>query len=563
MSASRRTVLSGVVGASALALLRAPKANAGSFSSSLLATTSQMANEIYFVNNTMGPSRLTGSPQHQAYVAYVQSNLQAAIGPQGGMVFTDVFENFPRWTATSWSLTAGSKSIPLALYYPYCNGGFTGARVPLVPAPAIAAAGSGGGYKLADGVTTVVIPPNPTVTGTVVNLGTFTGVGSIDWTLAAGQIAYIDYAMATAAGLAPASIYTVNETYDHAQVNTQPFLDPINPTVSILLQPDLGNATNAGVLGVIVGWTGISNGNAQGQYNPFKTPFASYPPSSQAGSSPTATIGGIPTVWVDPTWGTYIKNEVAGLGVSTTITVEAAIEQVDTSTVWGILPGANYGTDADSFLICNTHTDGTNIFEENGGIAVFNVASYFAQLPLSARPKSMVFLASTGHFGHGLLGSGADWIQQHPQIIAATAGVVTVEHLGCREWHDFSLGGTLQYGPTGNLQQSQVYVTAPTFLLPEPGPADPALLSITTSVLPGTDDRGAILSGGIFFGEGGAFHAAGLPVIGYIPLPIYLCAIYANGGIDRFDPRHFHAQVADMVQCLLAMQPMSMADLLG
>jgi len=254
---------------------------------------------------------------------------------------------------------------------------------------------------------------------------------------------------------------------------------------------------------------------------------------------------------------------VAGAGLSTTIALAAAIEQVDTSTVWGILPGANYGTAADEFLICNTHTDGTNIIEENGGIAVVNVAAYFAQLPLSARPKSMVFMASTGHFGHGLLGSGADWIQQHPQIIASTAGVVTIEHLGCNEWHDISVDGTLQYAPTGQLQQAQVIVTAPGFLTDAPGPADPALLGITTSVLPGSDDRGAILSGGIFFGEGGAFHAAGLPTIGYIPLPIYLCAIYANGGINRFQATHFHAQVADMVQCLLAMQPMSQAELLG
>jgi hypothetical protein len=519
--------------------------------------------EIHYVNNTMGPSRLTGSPQHQAFVAYVQTQLEAALGAAGGVVFTDVFENYPRWTAASWSLTAGSQQIPLALYYPCCNGGFTGARAPLIPAGAIAQSGSGGGYPLADGATTVIIPPNPSVTGTVVNLGTFTGVGSIDWTQAAGQIAYIDYSLATAAGLAPAGIYTLNETYDHAQVNTEGFIVPVNPTISILLQPDLDNATKAGVLGVIVGWTGISDGNALGQYNPFKAPIASYPPSSQAGSNPATTIGGIPSVWVEPTWGTYIKNEIAGFAIPATITVEAAIEQVDTSTVWGILPGANYGTAADEFLICNTHTDGTNIFEENGGVALFNVASYFAQLPLSTRPKSMVFIASTGHFSHGFLGSGADWIQQHPQIIASTVGVVTIEHLGCKEWHDVNVDGRLQYAPTGRLQQSQVNVTSPTFQTIAPGPADPTLLNITTTVLPGTDDRGAILSGGIFFGEGAAFHAAGIPVIGYIPIPVYLCAIYTNGGIDRFNSEHFHAQVSDMVQCLLAMQPLSKAELLG
>ncbi len=258
-------------------------------------------------------------------------------------------------------------------------------------------------------------------------------------------------------------------------------------------------------------------------------------------------------MWVNPTQGTYIKNNVAGFGVPATITVEAAIEQVDTSTVWGILPGASYGTSGDQFLICNTHTDGTNIFEENGGIAVVNVASYFAQVPQSARAKSMVFMASTGHFSHGFLGSSIDWIEQHPQIVASTTGVVTIEHLGATEWEDVSVNGTLRYRPSGKLQQSEVNITAPGFLLDEPGPPDPTLLNITTSVLPGSDDRGAIVSGGLFFGEGGAFHEIGIPTIGYIPLPIYLCAIYPDGGIARLNPQHFHSQVADMVQCLLAM----------
>ena len=62
-------------------------------------------------------------------------------------------------------------------------------------------------------------------------------------------------------------------------------------------------------------------------------------------------------------------------------------------------------------------------------------------------------------------------------------GVVTIEHLGCNEWHDISVDGTLQYAPTGQLQQAQVIVTAPGFLTDAPGPADPALLVIPEQAL--------------------------------------------------------------------------------
>jgi hypothetical protein len=42
-------------------------------------------------------------------------------------------------------------------------------------------------------------------------------------------------------------------------------------------------------------------------------------------------------------------------------------------------------------------------------------------------------MASTGHFALGI-GSGRDQIKYHPDIVAQTVGVLTVEHLGCSEW---------------------------------------------------------------------------------------------------------------------------------
>jgi hypothetical protein len=101
-----------------------------------------------------------------------------------------------------------------------------------------------------------------------VNLGTFTGPGSINWAQAAGKIAYIDVSVEVESKTLPASVYTVNGTYDEGAFNTETFFDRPNPTATIFLPPDITNATAAGVLGVILGWQGISAGNAQGSTTP-------------------------------------------------------------------------------------------------------------------------------------------------------------------------------------------------------------------------------------------------------------------------------------------------------
>lgn len=565
MSISRRNfIVRGGASISALAFLRAAPGNAAdSFRPGLLPSADEIWSDVRFVNNTMGPTRLTGSPQHEAFVQYLKHQLTSILNVAGGSVFEDTFANYPRWTAKSWALFAGPLPLPVSSYFPYCTGGFTGARTPLVPAPSLAAAGTGGDYPVADGINVVAIPPKSSATGTVVNLGTFTGPGTINWANAAGKIAYIDVSVEAASNVIPPSSYTVNATYDKGAFNTEQFLNPPNPTGTIFSPPDITNATKAGVLGVILGWQGISDGNAQGQYNPFTVPYSSSPASSQTGSDPSQTKGGIPALWVNETVGTLIKKDIAGKPVPVTVHLDAEIKQITTSTVWGILPGANYGKPNDQFLICNTHSDGPNIAEENGGVGVFNVAQYFARVPLHERPKSMVFMASTGHFGHGFLGSGRDWIAQHPQIMSQTVGCMTIEHFGCNEWEDISRGSTSFFAPTGKLVQGQILVTDPTFQKRTPGPADPTLLNIVNQSLAGADDRAAMLSGGAFLGEGGGFHAVGVPTIGYIPVPQYLCAMSPDGEISKLDSRHFHDQVVVTVKCLLAMQQATADQLKG
>ena len=109
--------------------------------------------------------------------------------------------------------------------------------------------------------------------------------------------------------------------------------------------------------------------------------------------------------------------------------------------------------------------------------------------------------------------------------------------------------------------QSQVFVTAPSFQARSPGPADPALQRIVDQALSTSTDRAAVLSGGVFLGEGGGFHAAGAPTIGFLPAPQYLCAMAADGEISKLDPAIFHDQLQLSAKCLLSMLSTSAADL--
>jgi hypothetical protein len=89
------------------------------------------------------------------------------------------------------------------------------------------------------------------------------------------------------------------------------------------------------------------------------------------------------------------------------------------------------------------------------------------------------------------------------------------------------------------------------------------LLKIFDQSVAGTEDRTVMISGGAFLGEGGGFHAAGVPTIGYIPVPQYLCAMAPDGEISKLDSKHFHDQVVMTVKCLIAMQQATAGQLKG
>jgi hypothetical protein len=89
------------------------------------------------------------------------------------------------------------------------------------------------------------------------------------------------------------------------------------------------------------------------------------------------------------------------------------------------------------------------------------------------------------------------------------------------------------------------------------------LLNIVNQSLAGAHDRAAMISGGTYLGEGLGFHAIGVPTIGYLPAPQYLCAMADDGEISKLDPKHFYDQVVVTIKCLIAMQQATADQLKG
>jgi len=116
-----------------------------------------------------------------------------------------------------------------------------------------------------------------------------------------------------------------------------------------------------------------------------------------------------------------------------------------TETVWGWLEGS--GNTGENIII-NTHTDGPNATEENGGLGLIALARHLAALP--SRNRDIYFALVTGHFqlpqfsrtilnpAHPEAGQGAvsTWMLDYPHIYQAAALGVTAEHLGATMWTD-------------------------------------------------------------------------------------------------------------------------------
>jgi hypothetical protein len=293
---------------------------------------------------------------------------------------------------------------------------------------------------------------------------------------------------------------------------------------------DLTPFQKAGALAVILAWTDVSDANAADQYTPF-----SRPPQN------------IPGVYVGRESGAKLK-AMCGTGAKATVVLEASVTaDTPTDTIVATLPGSN----PDEVIIVNTHTDGPNATEENGGVAIVALAKYFSRIPKSDRQRTLVFPLTTAHFALPWIPSIRGFIEKHPDAVKKAVAALTIEHLGCMEWMD---NAAFQYKPTGQNEWS-VAITE-----------SKSTGDIMVEALQGSGDKrtGVVnpVKGG-WLGEGSALAHAGIPTIGYIPQPNYLLAGPANGCIDKLNPALMYSQIQVFAKVIHRMDQMSVAALKG
>jgi hypothetical protein len=378
-----------------------------------------------------------------------------------------------------------------------------------------------------------------TVTAPLVYGGTFPNLDLIN---AAGKILYFDHPLVPEPYTppAPGALFTTMATFPPGTPfpppGFQPPPQPIPPGTTDNAAYGSFNLAGfslpAGYVGTIVGWTDISEENALYQNFGFGT-------------------GGRPGLYVGPSAGDAMR-KAAQAGTTATMTLDARVTpNTPTDTIFATLPGLS-----DEIIIVNTHTDGPNFTEENGSLAILALARHLSRIPLSNRKRTFVFVMVTGHLTppYFVPWENAGFINSNPDIIAKTVAGLTIEHLGAMEWCDDE---DLQYRPTG-LVETTICPTNPL-----PGKTTSAVAGVLLNALQHSGDSRVALTNGVFLGLGGAFYAAGIPMIGHIPVPNYLLAAPPDGYIDKANARHMYEQIKLFASILRKMDAMRATELQG
>lgn len=315
-----------------------------------------------------------------------------------------------------------------------------------------------------------------------------------------------------------------------------------NPVVgSVLIGPDLEKAAKEGCLGVICIWKKLSYENALDQYLPFTNGYK-----------------GCPSLWVDGKIGDRLK-KLAKKKVKANMVLEAVIEkEAETDTIYSVLPGKK----SKETIIINTHTDGPNACEENGGVALLTLAKYFSKIPLSERNRTIVFVFVTGHFQLPQFGvnnrqATSRWLEDNNELWDGVnsnkkaVAAITIEHLGCNEWKDNKKHS--EYSETNLIDLELVYT------------GNKAMDQIYLRALEGRQKIRTVTlrpRNNIYFGEGQPLFQVGIPTISLVTAPDYLCKCSKSGEIEKLDKNLMYEQIITFLKVILEIDKMP-AEILG
>jgi hypothetical protein len=228
----------------------------------------------------------------------------------------------------------------------------------------------------------------------------------------------------------------------------------------------------------------------------------------------------IPGLWIGRDEGPRLR-ALAKRGERATLRLEGTCEPGVTHNVWGVLPGAS-----DEVVLVTSHHDAPFLgaVEDAAGIAqVLGQAHAWSRVPQAKRPRTLVFVADTGHF-YGSIGAHT-FAHEHADLMRRTKLLITLEHLAGREVRE---DGT-RYVPTGNQaltvmftsSEAATIATAQEALRKAPAKRTAAVPAHLLAPVPVSDAAGYVLE-------------AGVPVISWIGCPYYL--LDEHDTLDKLDP---------------------------
>ncbi|GAA4468987.1 hypothetical protein GCM10023170_083670 [Phytohabitans houttuyneae] len=220
-----------------------------------------------------------------------------------------------------------------------------------------------------------------------------------------------------------------------------------------------------------------------------------------------ATARPIPGLWLSPSDGRRLLELMAAGEHEARIVSDAEIVQRTTHNVIGTLPGAS-----DHWVVVATHHDApwASAVEDGSGIAlVLAQAKLWASVPAEQRPHNLMFLLTTGHMARAA-GTEA-FVRDHADLLPELVLELHLEHAARR--------CVVQDGalvPTADPETRWWFTTR-----------SPELEKNVLDALQGEDvGRSWILPptalGPMPLTDGAFFHPAGVPLVQFITLPMYL-----------------------------------------
>jgi hypothetical protein len=281
----------------------------------------------------------------------------------------------------------------------------------------------------------------------------------------------------------------------------------------------------AGAVGVVFSFD-ASPEAMRGQYVPF---------SSQG--------PGLPALNVDREAANTLR-ALARNAALVRLTLTATSQPSSSPSIVAVLPGDG---STNEVMVLNTHTDGQNFVEENGGVAELLLARYFNALPAGRRLKrTLVFSAVTGHMAPNMPQTQG-FINDHPDLVARTVAAITLEHFGVTQWLDTLSAGYYEASP---YEAGGAYCSTTELVVP-----------LINSIPEHEINNTAVLHGPVYFGIGGPFFEAGIPAIGYLTGPNYLVQIAKNACMDKLNETLFARQVAWFADLLTRYDHLSAQEL--